>query len=89
VKHILCLWTAAMLPCLADRVFYFPKPAQPPPYSPPMKPLTRLADLKAKHRGQANWSELVIAGRNTKAWVISATPGAAQMVGGAGRPHPL
>jgi len=40
-----------------------------------MKPLTRLADLKAKHYGSTNWSELVIDDGNTRALVISAAPG--------------
>ncbi|MBI3471758.1 MAG: cupin domain-containing protein, partial [Candidatus Solibacter usitatus] len=57
------------------RVFWFPKPVRPTPYHPPMKPLTRLADLKAKHYGRTNWSELVIADANSRAWVISAAPG--------------
>ena len=41
-----------------------------------MKPLQRLADLKAKHRGSSSWSELVIADSNTRAEIISAPPGA-------------
>ena len=41
-----------------QRIFYFPKPVAPTPYKPPMKPLTRLSDLKAKHYGKTNWSEL-------------------------------
>ena len=57
------------------RIFYFPKPVTPTPYKAPMKPLTRLADLKAKHYGKTNWSELVINDGNTRAFVISAAPG--------------
>lgn len=57
------------------RVFYFPKPLEPAPYQTPMKPLVRLAELKAKHRGQANWTELVILDNNSRAHVISAAPG--------------
>ena len=59
----------------APRVFYFPKPVRPTPYRAPMKPLVKLAELKAKHRGQANWNELVILDNNTRAQVISAAPG--------------
>ena len=36
-----------------------------------MKPLVRLADLKARHAGQANWSELVVYGKNNRAEVIA------------------
>jgi mannose-6-phosphate isomerase-like protein (cupin superfamily) len=57
------------------RVFYFPKPVAATPYRSPMKPLTRLADLKAKHYGHSNWSEVVIDDGNTRATVISAAPG--------------
>jgi len=76
------LWLAALavgLPAPAQnrppRVLYFPKPVQPTPYQPPMKPLVRLADLKAKHHGHTNWSELVILDSNTRAQMISAAPG--------------
>lgn len=40
-----------------------------------MKPLVRLADLKARHRGETQWSELVVLDRNTRAQVIQAPPG--------------
>lgn len=59
----------------SPRIFYFPKPVAPTPYKPPMRPLTRLADLKVKHHGHTNWSELVIDDGNTRAFVISAAPG--------------
>jgi mannose-6-phosphate isomerase-like protein (cupin superfamily) len=70
---LLCAWAYGQS-ARPKRVFYFPKPVQPTPYKPPMKPLTRLADLKAKHWGQSNWSELVILDNNTRAYVISAAP---------------
>jgi mannose-6-phosphate isomerase-like protein (cupin superfamily) len=59
----------------AKRVFYFPRPVNRAPYPAPMKPVVRLADLKAKYYGQTNWSEVVVADRNTRAQVISAAPG--------------
>src|SRR6201999_2494594 len=49
------------------KIFYAPKPIQPMPYLDPMKPLVRLADLKAKHAGHANWSELVVYDKNNRA----------------------
>jgi mannose-6-phosphate isomerase-like protein (cupin superfamily) len=59
------------------RVFY---PASSSPSQsrtvPPMKPLVRLADLEARHRGRPDWSELVILDNNSRAQVISAPPGA-------------
>jgi len=57
------------------KVFYAPKPIEPAAYAAPMKPLVRLADLKAKHKGQANWSELVVYDKNNRAEVIAAAPG--------------
>src|ERR1700675_3072676 len=57
------------------KIFYAPKPIEPMPYVAPMKPLVRLADLKAKHKGQANWSELVVYDKNNRAEVISAAAG--------------
>lgn len=57
------------------KIFYAPKPIQPMPYVTPMKPLVRLADLKAKHKGETNWSELVVYDKNNRAEVISAAPG--------------
>jgi mannose-6-phosphate isomerase-like protein (cupin superfamily) len=57
------------------KIFYVAKPVEPMPYEAPMKPLVRLADLKAKHKGQANWTELVVYDKNNRAEVISAVPG--------------
>jgi mannose-6-phosphate isomerase-like protein (cupin superfamily) len=37
-----------------------PKPKQPTKYVPPHKPHTRLADLKAKHKGKAEWREVIV-----------------------------
>ena len=59
----------------AERTFYFPKPVRTAVYTAPMKPLTRLADLKAKHWGATNWSELVIDDGNSRGHVVSAAPG--------------
>jgi mannose-6-phosphate isomerase-like protein (cupin superfamily) len=57
------------------RIYYFPKPAEPLPYVAPMKPLIRLTDLKAKHKGQSSWSETVVYDKYNKAQVVSAPPG--------------
>jgi mannose-6-phosphate isomerase-like protein (cupin superfamily) len=57
------------------RIFYAPKPIQPAPYLAPMQPLVHLADLKAKHKGQVNWNELVVYDKNNRAEVTSAAPG--------------
>ncbi len=72
---LLTLFSATAWTQTQQRIFYFPKPIDSTQYKPPMKPLTRLADLKAKHYGRTNWSELVIDDGNTRAYVISAAPG--------------
>jgi len=72
--RVLLLFVLAF-PIPAQRILWFPKPTMPTPYAAPMKPLTRLADLKARHWGKTDWSELVIDDGNSKAYVISASPG--------------
>jgi len=53
-----------------------PKPAQPPSYPPGVHPWTKLSDLVAKHKGEANWHEVIVDdGRLTGEYVGSA-PGA-------------
>jgi mannose-6-phosphate isomerase-like protein (cupin superfamily) len=59
----------------APKVFYFPKPIEPKPYAAPMKPLVRLEDLKARHKGQSNWSESLVEDYYNHVEVISAAPG--------------
>ncbi len=44
-------------------------------YIPPNKPLTKLADLKAMHAGQANWTDVVVKDPEDEAYYNSAAPG--------------
>ena len=37
-----------------------PKPIKTPAYKTGLKPWVKLADLKAKHKGQASWHEVVV-----------------------------
>ena len=39
---------------------YVAKPLKPTGWTPPMRPFTRLVDLKAMHKGEKEWSELVV-----------------------------
>jgi mannose-6-phosphate isomerase-like protein (cupin superfamily) len=59
----------------STKIFYVAKPIQPLPYLAPMKPVVHLADLEQKHKGQPNWTELVVYDKNNRAEVISAAPG--------------
>jgi mannose-6-phosphate isomerase-like protein (cupin superfamily) len=44
-------------------------------YVPPNKPLTKLSDLKARHAGQTNWTELIMKDPEHQAEYNSAAPG--------------
>jgi hypothetical protein len=57
------------------KVFYVAKPILPAPYFAPMKPVVHLADLKQKHKGEVNWTELVVYDKDNRAEVTSAGPG--------------
>jgi mannose-6-phosphate isomerase-like protein (cupin superfamily) len=52
-----------------------PKPKQQTKYVPPHKPHTRLADLKAKHKGETNWRELIVDDDHLNAAYIASAPG--------------
>jgi mannose-6-phosphate isomerase-like protein (cupin superfamily) len=58
-----------------ERVFYYPKPIERTPWVAPMKPITRLDDLKAKYAGQTNWREKIIDDGNSLAYMIQEAPG--------------
>ena len=51
-----------------------PKPSQPPSYPPGLRPWTKLSELEAKHKGEANWHEVIVDdGRLTGEYVRSAS----------------
>jgi mannose-6-phosphate isomerase-like protein (cupin superfamily) len=58
-----------------NRTFYFPKPTARTPWTAPMKPVTRLADVRTKHKGEASWRELVIHDENTRAFLVQEPTG--------------
>src|SRR5262249_11088161 len=51
------------------------KPIVPPGYSPPQKPWTKVADLRAKHEGQRDWRETLVDDGRLTGEYISAAPG--------------
>ena len=57
-----------------ERVLFYPKPLT-RSYRPPMKPVTRLADLKAKNAGEASWREPIIDDGNSVALMIQEPAG--------------
>ena len=40
-----------------------------------MKPVTRLADVKARHQGEPSWREAVIHDENSRAFLVQEPPG--------------
>src|SRR5262245_9926811 len=52
-----------------------PKPKQPSKYIPPHKPHTKLSDLKARHKGEANWKEVIVDDDHINAAYIASAPG--------------
>jgi len=53
-----------------------PQPVQPNPWIPPNRPISRLAELRAKHAGEQNWSETVVSDNLFRGDYISMAPGA-------------
>jgi mannose-6-phosphate isomerase-like protein (cupin superfamily) len=58
-----------------EKVFYYPKPVARTAWQPPMKPVTRLADVRARHQGEPSWREPVIHDENSRAFVVQEPAG--------------
>jgi mannose-6-phosphate isomerase-like protein (cupin superfamily) len=56
-------------------VLYYAKPIERPAYKPPMKPITKLADLKAKNQGKTSWREPIIDDGNSVSFMVQEPPG--------------
>lgn len=53
-----------------------PKPTAVPSYPPGVKPWVRLADIKARHKGDAEWRETIVDDGRLTGEYVSAAPGA-------------
>lgn len=53
-----------------EKVLYYAKPIERPAYKPPMKPVTRLADLKAKNKGKTSWREPIVEDGNSVSFMV-------------------
>jgi len=53
-----------------------PQPVQPNPWVPPNQPISRLAELRAKHAGEQNWTETLVSDNLFRGEYISMAPGA-------------
>ena len=71
-----CLAGISLLPAQgAPAASYWVEKTRGGVYVPPNRPLTRLADLKARHAGEANWTELIMKDPEHQAEYNSAAPG--------------
>ena len=71
---------SALFPALRGQnqsrmLVWAPMPVQPNEWIAPNKPLTRLAELRAKHAGEQNWTETVVSDNLFHADYISMAPG--------------
>jgi quercetin dioxygenase-like cupin family protein len=67
---------AAAAPKPVPTAAWAPKPIKTPGYTAPQKPWVKLADLKARHKGSANWREVVVDDGRLTGEYVSAAPGA-------------
>ncbi len=74
MKPRLLLALAPFVLAAPAQVFYAPK-GEPGAYTAPHRPITRLADLKARHQGQASWRELIVDDKHLRSEYIFAQPG--------------
>ncbi len=52
-----------------------PKPIKTPAYKTGLKPWVKLVDIKSRHKGQANWREVIVDDGRLTAEYVSAAPG--------------
>src|SRR5689334_6017342 len=77
------LFAAAVAGCFAFVVFaqqkgdlfWAPKPAELTKYTPPHKPLTRIADIRTANAGKSDWRYVVVDDDQLHAEYISSAPG--------------
>lgn len=69
------LLEAQQAPRPVPTAVWAPKPSRIPAYKTGLKPWVKLADLKAKHKAQANWREVVVDDGRLMAEYVFAAPG--------------
>ena len=78
-KNLLLAFASAALIVQAQKLSevpsWAPKPIVATKYVAPHKPHTKIAEVKAKHKGHADWSEAVVDDAHLKGDYISAAPG--------------
>jgi mannose-6-phosphate isomerase-like protein (cupin superfamily) len=66
---------AAQRRATPEQASWAPKPVEVPKYQPPHKPQTKIADLKKKHAGHADWHETIVDDPLLRGEYISLAPG--------------
>ena len=74
VSLLAALLLFAPLPASAED-FWAQKSTSKSKYLPPHKPHTKIADLKAKHKGEASWRELIVDDKDLRSEYVSVPPG--------------
>lgn len=72
---LLCFTVLLSAQSQDNRVFFFPKPVERTAWQPPMKPVTHLADVKARHRGEQSWREPVVHDENSRGFLVQEAAG--------------
>src|SRR5271165_6515107 len=70
-----CFLAICLSPAFAQDLIWAPKADVPTKYAGVHKPLTKVADVKARHAGQMDWSELVVDDDQLRGEYVSAAPG--------------
>src|SRR3954453_5816372 len=72
---LICLWAAAQQRSVAEDASWAPKPLAKTVWKAPMKPHTKIADVKAAHKGQASWRYTVVDDDHLKSEYVMMAPG--------------
>ncbi len=72
---ILCLGFAQSRSGPSEQASWAPKPLEVPKYTPPHKPVTRLAELKKQHAGQTEWRQVIVDDDHLHGEYIQSAPG--------------
>ncbi|MBI3208460.1 MAG: hypothetical protein HYZ37_06120, partial [Candidatus Solibacter usitatus] len=74
MKSTLRFAPVLMAAVVLGQTLYAPK-GKPAQYTPPHKPHTKLSDLKAKHKGQKQWRELIVNDPHLRSEYLFLSPG--------------
>jgi quercetin dioxygenase-like cupin family protein len=68
-------WGLTPLVAAQQTAVWAPKPERLPGYTPPQRPHIKLSELKARHKGEQNWRELLVHDGYLQAEYIASAPG--------------